>query len=120
MKFNVEGHKALWNWLAENTDMTKRNWPGWKKNGGEYDDESIMGLCFACDYVAYMMELGEEDDFVLKCNFCPLKEWRDLMHGMAEGENPCIESYYGDFNRSQGEARKELALIIANMEVVED
>lgn len=52
-------------WLAENPDKNKRDWPGWKSNGGTFED--IETYCFACDYVS---EKG-----LLRCDKCPLAGW---------------------------------------------
>lgn len=37
----------LWSWLAENPTKGKRDWPGWKKNGGEFQARLA---CFACEF----------------------------------------------------------------------
>lgn len=44
MRFNHSGHKALWNWLADNPNKDKRDWPGWEQFCATDD-------CFACEYV---------------------------------------------------------------------
>lgn len=62
--FNLTGHRALWGWLAENPDKSKGDWPGWKMNGGSYENEEL--LCFACAYT---------EDNKLGCDKCPLVGW---------------------------------------------
>lgn len=60
-KFNLTGHKKLWEWLANNPEKEKR------------DYFSVMGmpkkdhpesLCYACEY--------DNDD---SCRSCPLDGW---------------------------------------------
>lgn len=64
MKFNLTAHKELWNWLADNPNKGKINWPGWKRNGGIYD---AMGSCFACEYDK---QCGTS--FFDSCEKCPI------------------------------------------------
>lgn len=61
MVFNHTGHKELWDWLAQNPDKHKCDWPGWVYNGGEH---IATGGCFACEYV-YSHGIGD-------CENCPL------------------------------------------------
>jgi hypothetical protein len=35
----------LWDWLAKNPDMDKEDWPGWKKENKEVENN-----CFACEH----------------------------------------------------------------------
>jgi hypothetical protein len=42
-----EQHQALWNWLADNPEKNKMNWPGW---GEGYQRDDVLNQCFACEY----------------------------------------------------------------------
>ncbi|MDR1516453.1 MAG: hypothetical protein LBS45_12240 [Synergistaceae bacterium] len=52
-----EGHRALWDWLAESDDRWQKDWPGWSG----YSRMSTIH-CFPC-------ELCKRD-----CDSCPI-EW---------------------------------------------
>jgi hypothetical protein len=41
-------HRKLWDWLADNPDKDKTDWPGWSFNGGTYP--YVPALCFGCEY----------------------------------------------------------------------
>ena len=45
----IRSHRKLWRWLAENPFAYKREWPGWKQNGGFY--KRCRSNCFLCEYV---------------------------------------------------------------------
>jgi hypothetical protein len=64
VKFEESGHRKLWRWLRDNPTKPKRDWPGWKINGGTYD--IVFGYCFACDYDENMHPYGSD------CFCCPL------------------------------------------------
>lgn len=68
-KFNHTAHKELWDWLAKNPDRDTRDWPRWRKNGGEY--QTPISHCFACEYDE---EEGGEAGNIFACESCPL-EW---------------------------------------------
>ena len=108
MKFNHTAHKALWNWLAENPDKNKEDWPEWEENGGERP--RILCGCFACESVARKgCDSGSR---------CPL-EW-PIHNNM--GFTSCI---YGGLFEQWGDAiisspaqlRSDLARQIANLPV---
>ena len=61
IKFDHTNHKKLWNWLAENPDKEKTDWPEWVYNEGH--THSVTVDCFACDYA---------DEMRGKCGACPL------------------------------------------------
>ena len=67
IKFDHTNHKKLWNWLAENPDKEKTDWPEWEKNGGRV--KRVRSNCFACEYAE-----GRtcEDERVDLCEDCPL------------------------------------------------
>jgi len=37
-------HKELWQWLADNPEKYKKDWPGWSNHAGAWNDPQ----CFAC------------------------------------------------------------------------
>lgn len=41
-------HRELWQWLADNPDKEKINWPRWEGNGDNV--EIVMTRCFPCGY----------------------------------------------------------------------
>ena len=47
MTFDHNAHRDLWNWLSHNPFKRKRDWPGWKRNGGKHIDTG--NECFACN-----------------------------------------------------------------------
>ena len=55
--FEYSLHVELWEWLAENPDSDKYDWPGWS----EFKLYPAQG-CFACEYVKS------------NCDKCPL-DW---------------------------------------------
>ena len=59
----------LWEWLEKHPSKAKRNWPGWKENGGNIED--INGnSCACCDYVTTISR---------DCSACPLiKLWQEV------------------------------------------
>lgn len=61
MKFNLTAHKELWNWLANNPDKKKSEWPGWKRNGGKYKHQA--NFCFACGYASSDDSMDDDCEF---------------------------------------------------------
>ena len=61
----IAKHKELWNWLSENPDKTKEDWPGWKIN------EHMDNNCFLCGYVDMVVGGG--------CFDCPISWGRTEM-----------------------------------------
>lgn len=69
LRFDHESHVKLWNWLAENPNKYKDDWPEWP-NYGEVDS-----LCFSCDAVAKLEAYANKHHLAsakLLCNLCPL------------------------------------------------
>lgn len=103
--FNLTGHRALWDWLANNPKRAKYEWPGWQRNGGKY--EIIDNYCFACDYAA---KKG------LNCYKCPLVGWG------SDGKF-CIGRFernlYGRWKDCYLSERSELAAKIRDLPVRE-
>jgi hypothetical protein len=56
--FNHTGHKELWQWLSEDPNRKKEDWPGFNS------DQQVFNHCFACDYIV-KNDLGCESN-------CPL------------------------------------------------
>lgn len=50
VRFDLTGHLSLWSWCIKNPSKEKSEWPGWKRNGGKYEDQPFD--CFACGYDA--------------------------------------------------------------------
>ena len=105
IKFDHTNHKKLWNWLAENPDMEKSDWPEWVFNGGSV--EEVEQLCFACQYTT--TPNGRFDS----CSNCPViwKKNKGLYH--------CINHEFGewDFAEAGSQKRRNYALRIANLPV---
>ena len=59
--FDHTSHKALWNWLAENPDKEKEDWPGFNELRYVPDNE-----CFACQYV------WDGGGYIRCHEYCPL------------------------------------------------
>lgn len=103
MKFNHTAHRALWNWLAENTHLDKEDWPGWSWKGGEYDGQE--NDCFACEYAKVESFYDEQ-----YCGDCPL-DW---------DAHDCVSGLYGEWcspsNMYAGKSAR-IARQIANLPV---
>ena len=87
-------HKALWNWLSKNPEMTKDNWPGWGFNGGKV--AHVKSSCFACGY--FGLKLRADD-----CEVCPLL-W---------GERHCSNGLYRDWEDAMGIEQYEVVSKLA-------
>lgn len=88
-KWNIDDHKRLWNWLAENPDKNKWDWPGWDNTNFEdgveeedykkYHDQTFKGdlikaNCFACESSIGIVETFDEDsDDYIEIFICPLQ-----------------------------------------------
>ena len=62
-------HEKLWQWLADNPEENKTDWPEWLLNEGEYDTE---GECFACEEAREKALLSSRRKYT--CFYCPC-EW---------------------------------------------
>lgn len=91
-------HKEMWQWLSDNPNKNKRDWPRWKHNGG--DIEKSVGNCFACKYSIY---------FGYRCKYCPFN---------IDTSKSCLNDLYIEwcFNNNLNE-KKELATQIKNFPV---
>lgn len=102
-KFNHTAHKALWIWLSENPKKSKKDWPGWKINGGKYS--RIANYCFACEFTV----VGGT------CYDCPLIWPNRNCVGSKDSASLFVEWESTD----NLEERASLALQIANLPVKE-
>lgn len=108
---NLQGlaaaHYELWNWLADNPDKDKPEWPGWEKTGssdGVYDNTEVFSYCFLCEamYASYASP----------CSHCPLNN---------DALDDCLDSnsLYMQWRRAQSAkdyaTAKELALKIRDI-----
>lgn len=64
--FNYKEHRQMWDWLANNPDKDKHDWPGWSKHGMFVP----MYHCFACSFASnFRPECHAYPD---RCVYCPL------------------------------------------------
>lgn len=107
--FNRTKHQALWNWLADNPDKKKDEWPEWSRYGGTI--EEVDCLCFACQYARdCLIENGRL--FANKCRvYCPLN--------IGDNSNiTCLNGMYDEWQFEEDFSRRsELAREIANLPV---
>jgi hypothetical protein len=106
--FQWTKHKELWQWLADNPEMNKEDWPGWKCSGGTIEDTSGYE-CFACEYIG-------ELPYSARCN-CPLI-WPDNHKVEA---NDCMgrQGLYRSWENSTRDTRVSLAKTIRDLPVRE-
>jgi hypothetical protein len=101
MKFQLTCHRNLWNWLADNPDKRKNDWPGWEK----YIDPSDGLWCFACNPDGAANDCEHECPLIWPGGCC------------VDDEN------FGLFNIWEGcndiDTRFKLARLIANLPVRE-
>lgn len=101
-KFNHDAHRDLWLWLADNITKEKHEWPGWSVFG------PYPAWNFACACAS-------------SCEECPLVWGTEDSVNDGYGQIYCLlqGSPYLEWKYSKGDAqaRKELALAIANLEV---
>ena len=106
LKKAIMGHMELWNWLSENPEKGKSDWPGWNYNGGKY--RWVDNDCFMCE-----INFSHSN-----CDGCPLvqeKLWGGPQKAGNIGycEHPL--SAYARWLRSKAnlEARSEAAAELA-------
>ena len=63
-----ENHKKMWDFVVNNPEADKCEWPGWKSNGGNI--EYVWNHCFACDVARKLIPPGEN---ISPCGLCPVK-----------------------------------------------
>jgi hypothetical protein len=91
-----EAHIALWDWLFHHPSMGKKDWPGWKEKGGQYED--IENYCFACQSCS-----GNDAPYWVNCGSCPLE-----ITPCGDDESP-FEYWFWSYSPR---IRKKYALII--------
>ncbi|MBP2663769.1 MAG: hypothetical protein H6Q71_1717 [Firmicutes bacterium] len=99
-KFQYTLHKELWNWLADNPDKEKYQWPKFIGNGGDISIPSHY--CFACCYAKHCYDIYFD---------CPLK--------FKMYKNDCLGGMYYYYEEAVGEKRSIYARLIANLPVKE-
>lgn len=66
----------LWQWLYDNPDKGKSDWPEWEYNGGQY--ECLPTDCFCCEWVFRVTKTT--------CSACPLSPlWGISCTDLSEG-----------------------------------
>lgn len=102
IRFDHAGHKALWNWLTENPEKYKQDWPDFDN----YDRYllHINNNCFAC-----VAAKGRD------CKRCPLN-WHDPKTGRLIN---CLDPYSpyvewtrlgGDYLQDESESERQARL----------
>jgi hypothetical protein len=54
-------HYAMWDWLYHHPDKEKKDYPGWRQNGGT--EKKVINSCFLCEYYK---------EFDISSHYCPL------------------------------------------------
>jgi len=80
----IRYHRELWNWLAENPEKQKTDWPGFKNF-----HYGITSHCFACQYVANNSMVCYDSK---NCLFV----WRNPLGCMQDGAEFAIWDDYND------------------------
>ena len=98
-----KAHIELWQWLHDNPELDKHQWPGWRGNGGRR--RRAHGLCYACELESQRAvkfgAVGEGN-----CEFCPL----DASVSQARYGEHTTCGIFWRWNESKDEAeRRELA-----------
>lgn len=94
-----EGHRKLWNDLADNKVDSKREW------FYQYNSENENAprfYCFACEEA--LSRLGKSD---MPCDYCPIG---------IRTENGCLDGLYDRWREAEGFEKFKLAHEIANLE----
>jgi hypothetical protein len=103
-KFNHEGHKKLWQWLADNPDKEKIDYFIEHKVP---EDEIPKHECYACD--------SRGGSILEPCSTCPLN-WS------ASGTNHCdLDGYFAEWKYARGNPyfRRKYAKIIKDLPLAE-
>ena len=78
----ADGHKRLWNWLSENPDKHKSDWPEFEQEESglyTYNGIRVRNQCFACCWTA---DIADGRYKFQDCTKCPIT-WRDNIDGHA-------------------------------------
>lgn len=121
-----QGHKELWEWLAQTGCEEKDYWPGWKEQGGEHPE--CENDCFACEYAKQKsgkLHSGVKSGFCTKCPIVWAKgmldaEYDDIgCHGCSIDASVRAEyDRWCDFDGDEPDvvaARKEIAAQIRDI-----
>lgn len=83
-----ENHKALYNWLAENPDKSKKDWPGFETLMDKFN-LVIPARCFACATTLHPECLG-----------CPINLSKEVM-------SCCINTNHPFYKMGRSETKEE-------------
>ena len=111
-EFCIKNHRIMWNWLADNPDKGKQDWPGWKMDYSDLFSVGAENFCFLCGYIS---NTPEEE-----CFNCPL-DWGVTKTCINTDTEPV--SYFGLYCIIMPEHKKErskYARIIANLPEKDD
>jgi len=99
-------HKELWQWLADNPDKEKNEWPRWSSNGG--DIGYVTARCFACNYNS-------------DCVDCPLvwPDYPDNEGDICGKDGSLFDRWLFTTGSSEGDKRSRLAEQIRDLPVKE-
>lgn len=101
-------HREMWNWLADNPSKDKKDWPRWRKNGG--DIEHCFASCFMCEYASAH---SANTKIAINCHICPLA-WPSFLKDVR-CENICFFKEYRNNNKfSHGLFRKLFQSLVEN------
>ena len=113
-KFCIKNHRIMWNWLADNPDKNKEDWPGWEMNYDDLFSGGEQNFCFLCGYVSNTPE-GE-------CFNCPL-DWgvSETCVPNSAPNNTEPESYFELYCDAKTEKEtSKYARIIANLPEIQE
>lgn len=51
-KYCIKKHREMWNWLADNPDKHKEDWPGWEERSNDLFSAIEKNHCFLCGYIS--------------------------------------------------------------------
>jgi hypothetical protein len=92
-------HIEMWQWLYDNPEKNKKDWPGWNFNGGQYTFN--VSLCFAC-------VLATERSTDIPCAYCcPLDQ--NVMKGCGD-DSPYAK--WHDVAKDDATTRQKYAALI--------
>jgi len=91
----------MWEWLGEDAERGKDDWPGWET--GRWNIADVYESCFLCQY-------DEDHDTGRSCESCPLT-------GKWAGYRACIDigAPFDVWGFSKGDIRQQAAQLIASL-----
>ena len=108
-KYCIDNHREMWNWLADNPDKVKSDWPGWEKHNDDIFQKKEENYCFLCGYISYST-YGD-------CYSCPI-DWG--ITDMCEDVYPETSYYTSYCDAITHKAKTKYARIIANLPEKDD